>query len=511
MAQLDGTAVDRLVREHMAEGFCLLRVTPDGHGGLLDAQVVASNRAFGQLARQVEPAARRLGHVTVGDAASWLATLAMVVRTGRPWRTEQRSRREYRWFDVLAFPCGAPGGDQVGLLFDDVTQRKLDELMSLSVREYAIVLLDEAGCVRTWNTGAERINGYSAAGILGHHFEVFYGAGDRAAGVPAQVLATAARQGEFIGEGWRVRHDGSRFWASVVVTPLRDADGRLQGFCKVTRDLSERRRAEEALRAEVRERTRAEEQLQHLNRTLEAEVLARTGDLRRANAELAGARDRLQALSARLVRAQEDERGRIARELHDDLGQLLTGLRLQVDGLAQHGGTRPVADCVQLVDRAIEHTRRLALNLRPAVLDDLGLEPALEWMLDQQARPAGWETTFASDLRGQRFAPDLETTCFRIAQEALTNAARHAGAKHVSLSLRLRGERLRLEISDDGAGFDPPGQASVQERGRHFGLVSLRERARLAGGSLSIDSVRGSGTRIVADFPAPPREPAPPT
>ena len=502
---LDARALYGLLREHMAEGFCVLRLAD---GAAREPEIVESNQAYARLTALAAPGQAQL---TTGDPAAWLEMLASVARTGRPRRIEQRSGRAFRWFDVLAFPCGPPGGHRVGVLFNDVTQRKIDALMSLSLREYAILLLDDAGCVRTWNAGAERINGYAAAEILGRHFEVFYTAQDKAAGVPGQVLATAGRQGEFVGEGWRVRRDGSRFWASVVVTPLRDANGRLQGFCKVTRDLSERKRVEEALHTEVRERTRAEEQLQDLNRTLEAEVLARTGELRRANADLAGARDRLQDLSARLIRAQEDERGRIARELHDDLGQLLTGLRLRVDGLAQGDTTWSLADCVSLVDRAIEHTRRLALNLRPAVLDDLGLEVALDWMLDEQARASGWETSFASDLRGRRFAADLETACFRIAQEALTNAARHAGAKNVSLSLRQLGERLRLEVADDGAGFDPAALASPQERGRHFGLVSLRERARLAGATLSIESLPGKGTRVTADFPLQPRDAAPAT
>jgi PAS domain S-box-containing protein len=491
-ADLDRRALYDLLREHMAEGFCVLRVAP---GAAHEPEIVECNQAYSRLATPGQ------AQLSTGEPAAWLEMLRRVARTGRPQRIEQRSGREFRWFDVLAFPCGPPGGDRVGVLFNDVTQRRIDALMALSLREYAILLLDEGGCVRTWNAGAERINGYPAAEIIGRHFELFYTAQDKAAGVPARVLATAARQGDYIGEGWRVRRDGSRFWASVVVTPLRDAAGRLQGFCKVTRDLSDRKRAEEALHLEVRERTRAEEQLQDLNRRLEAEVLVRTAELRRANAELAGARDRLQALSAQLIRAQEDERGRIARELHDDIGQLLTGLRLQLDGLAHGDTTWSPADCAGVVDRAIEHTRRLALNLRPAVLDDLGLEAALDWMLGQQARTAGWESSFTSDLQGRRFAPDLETACFRIAQEALTNAARHAGAKRVTLSLRQLDGRLWLEVADDGKGFDPAAQALLEDRGLHFGLVSLRERARLAGAALSIVSLPSRGTRVVAEFP----------
>jgi PAS domain S-box-containing protein len=120
-------------------------------------------------------------------------------------------------------------------------------LLIQSIVDYAIYMLDPRGCVTSWNVGAERIKGFSADEIIGEHFSLFYTEEDRAAGVPAKVLETARREGKFEGEGWRVRKDGSRFWASVVLDPINDEQGALVGFAKITRDMTEKRAAEQAL------------------------------------------------------------------------------------------------------------------------------------------------------------------------------------------------------------------------------------------------------------------------
>jgi signal transduction histidine kinase len=269
----------------------------------------------------------------------------------------------------------------------------------------------------------------------------------------------------------------------------------------VTRDLSQRRQVEEAMRAEVVERMSAQEQLRELNTSLEAQVLARTADLMRANAELVDAKQRLEDLSSRLIEAQELERGHIARELHDETGQLLTLLRMQLADMAKADCGEGVEACMGLVGKVIEHTRRLARNLRPTMLDDLGLHEALEWMLQQQAGLAGWSATYHGSDAGERFPANIETACFRIAQEALTNAARYARATEVSVSLTASGNTLLLLIKDNGCGFDVQRALSPAERREHFGLVSMSERAKLVGARLAIESSPGHGTRIRGEFP----------
>lgn len=249
----------------------------------------------------------------------------------------------------------------------------------------------------------------------------------------------------------------------------------------------------------------SEEELHRLNVSLESTVEKRTQQLKDANEELKRAEQRLRQLSARLITVQEQERRHIARELHDETGQALTVIRLHLaDALKGREGIERLPECMGVVDRTIAQIRNMALNLRPTMLDDLGLVDALEWVLVQQAKAAGWKPRFhADDLVLGELDPDVNTACFRIAQEALTNAARHAKAREVRVQLWLdEGEgMLRLAVTDDGIGFDPQQAATAAQRQSHFGLVSMAERADLVGGSLEIESAPERGTRIHAAFP----------
>jgi PAS domain S-box-containing protein len=378
-------------------------------------------------------------------------------------------------------------------------------LMTDSVVDYAIIMLDPQGCVRTWNAGAQRITGHDAAAIVGRDFAGFYTADEIARELPTRTLQAAAAHGRVAEDAWLARDDGTAFWASVVMTSLRDAQGALTGFCMIARDLTERRRAQEALVAEMQERLRIDEELQDLNRSLEALVRERTRELRSANDDLLEAKLRLHDLSSQLITAQEQERRHIARELHDETGQSLTVIRMHLVDMMR--GTPDalsrLPDCLAVVDAAIAQIRGMALNLRPTMLDDLGLPDALQWALDQQAKAAGWATAFESDGDFWSVPPDLQTACFRIGQEALTNAARHAEATEVALELRTFGGELELTVSDNGRGFDVARYGTPEERKKHFGLISMGERASLTGGRLQVDSVPGEGTRVRATFPLP--------
>jgi len=375
--------------------------------------------------------------------------------------------------------------------------------MTESVVDYAIIMLDTSGRVVSWNPGAERIKRYAAPEIVGRHFSCFYAPDDIEAGTPARGLERAASEGHCEAEGWRVRRDGSRFWAQVSIAPVRDAQGTLRGFVKVTRDLTERKASEEALLAEVRERRRIAEELHRLNASLEHIVADRTSELRESNAGLLDAKQRLEQLSLRFITAQEDERRRIARELHEEIGQALGAIRLRV-GIALRDDAdrrRPLEESATIADDAIGRIRSLAVNLRPPMLDDLGLADALQWALSQQSKAAGWKASMRADELPQRLPEDVETACFRIGQEALSNIVRHAHAKSVEVTLENGGEELRLTVADDGDGFDIERFRRPEERRRHVGLIAMSERASLAGGRLDIESAPGEGTRVVATFP----------
>jgi signal transduction histidine kinase len=224
---------------------------------------------------------------------------------------------------------------------------------------------------------------------------------------------------------------------------------------------------------------------------------------RAAQQALRDAHRRLQALSVRLLQVEETERRRIARDLHDGVGQLLTAVKLRLAGLnpasADYVARR--GECVAAIDEALEQVRRVSRDLRPSQLDDLGLVAALRSHLDRQAGSAGFKPNFAHERVPQRLAPEIETTCFRIAQEALTNIARHARASEVWITLAGTEEELRMEVRDNGRGFDVAAARLGATAGKSMGLLSMEERATLAGGRFAIESALGRETRLRLALP----------
>jgi PAS domain S-box-containing protein len=223
-----------------------------------------------------------------------------------------------------------------------------------------------------------------------------------------------------------------------------------------------------------------------------ANVLASAIERKRVTAELEQKREQLQALSRKLIEAQEAERRAVARELHDDLGQVLTAIKLN---LGRH--ERDQAESIALVDGAIARMRDLAQDLRPPLLDDLGLEASLRWDVEREARRAGLGYNLTFSPLAKRPAPAVETTCFRVAQEALTNVIRHADARSVAVELGGADGALVLVVRDDGKGFDVD---AARKRAASQGLLGMQERVALVGGELRIESGPG-GTTVRARLP----------
>jgi signal transduction histidine kinase len=202
----------------------------------------------------------------------------------------------------------------------------------------------------------------------------------------------------------------------------------------------------------------------------------------------------------RVVQAQEAERSRLARELHDETGQALTsillGLKPLEEAFAEHPARAALAELREHVVSALQDVRRLAVELRPAVLDDFGLVPALERLTDAFAEQSGVRVDFHSALGELRLPSEVETTLYRVVQESLTNIVKHASAHNISVSIARRGPTVAAVIEDDGAGFD---QRAVREKG--VGLLGMRERLSFVDGRLEIESRPGAGTTIVAEVP----------
>lgn len=228
---------------------------------------------------------------------------------------------------------------------------------------------------------------------------------------------------------------------------------------------------------------------------------------RRAEQALLESRTSLEALSRRLLEVQEAERRALARELHDEVGGVLTALKLNLQALNRQdrgkGRDDLLADGLRMVDGAINSVRTLSLDLRPVILDDLGLIPALKWYCGRQAALYGVPIKLALDPIELKAAPQLESGCFRIVQESVTNALRHAKARRIDVALHRVDAGLTLEISDDGGGFDRASARARALAGDSSGLHGMDERVKLLGGKLSVDSAPGEGTRISVAFSMP--------
>jgi len=206
-----------------------------------------------------------------------------------------------------------------------------------------------------------------------------------------------------------------------------------------------------------------------------------------------------------LVAAQEQERRRIARDLHDVIGQALTVVKLNLETLRRDAVGRPtdgeLRRSIAIVDQAMRDIRDVAIDLRPAILDDLGLVAAARWYLSRQGRIAGYRTSFAADPILLDLDDEIESACFRVLQEALTNVARHARATRVRVEVRRTPDEILLVVEDDGIGFEVLRSRRRQGRRPTLGLTGMSERVCSIGGSIDISSTLGGGTHIRARFP----------
>jgi PAS domain S-box-containing protein len=328
-----------------------------------------------------------------------------------------------------------------------------------------IELLGKDGVVQGVSSAITALAGYAPQELVGLHYTLLLHADDCALAEKAfaQLLAVGHAGPIRI----RYRHKNGS-WRTIEATGRNLlADPAARALVVITHDLTEQLRAEELLS--------------------------------NANAEL-------HRLSQQLISAHEAERAHFAHELHDDIGQLLFSLGLSMavkPGLADGvTSTHQIDYWRKMVQETLEHVQRLALDLRPPELDQLGLTAAVATHIDRVRKSTGSEIRLDADANLGRFPPDVEITCYRIVQEALANAVKHSGAKHYWVVLRPVDSGLCVKIGDDGSGFDV---AAVRERAMHgnsIGVLSMRERATRIGATLDIVSSPGHGTEVSATFPA---------
>lgn len=389
----------------------------------------------------------------------------------RVYRVRHKGTGEYRWMEDRTVPQLNPNGDVVGYLGTarDVTGRKqaeerlrLLESVVVSTNDAVIVTdtqIDSPGPVIVYvNDAFTRMTGYAPDEAVGQSPRFLQGPTtdrDTLVRLRQALEARQSTRAELI----NYRKDGSEFWVDLAVVPLHDAGGAVTRWVSIQRDITERKRAEQLMRE---------------------------------------SRERLRRLAVRLQAVREEERTYLAREVHDELGQTLTGLKMDLAWLLG----KPVADeavlydrlraMVAVVDATIGQVRRLSTRLRPAVLDDLGLVAAVEWQVQETSSKSGLECSLDLPVEEVKVAPNVKTSVFRILQEALTNVVRHAGARHVEVDLSVEGDQLILEVRDDGKGVRDEGVGDPES----LGFIGMRERTKALGGKLDIAQRVEGGTVV---------------
>jgi len=322
----------------------------------------------------------------------------------------------------------------------------------------AIYVHDMSGQYTSVNRAAEKLSGYTRQELIGRHFSSLVSP-EYARHVREQLCGRLQASGETTYEVELITKQGDRIPVEVS-SRLIVENGLPVGVQGCLHDVSERKKADEASRT----------------------------------------------YSRRLLEAQEAERRRISLELHDQVGQILTAVKMNLHALRKAYNSPEVLTSIEenlnVIDEAVDQVRDLSVDLRPLLLDDFGLVVAVRWYLDRQAKNSGVAVEFASHSLhdDDRFPAALETACFRIVQEGVTNIIRHARATRLSVRLEMTGSELLLVIGDNGSGFDVKEMRSASDAPT-LGLRGMEERAQAVGGTLTIDSAPSAGTQICATFP----------
>ena len=388
-----------------------------------------------------------------------------VLRTGRGERQEARvTRGGYSgFFDLIVEPERAEDGRITGLVgaAANITRRKrAEEQLRLQADileslEEGVNLVDMQGILRYTNPKFDAMFGYAPGELIGQPVSVLNAPSEATPEATVHAILRALRRdGRWSGELKNRRKDGSEFWTrGNIVATDHPAYGKV--WISVQADNTAIHHAQE-------ERDAAYEALGHLT-------------------------DHAQD-------AVEDQRRELAREVHDEIGATLTGIRMHLDILAQRECCGEVGDIRVLLDKALQRTRDLCSQLRPPMLDDLGLAETLRWYVRDWSRQTGMRASARIAGLSAEPADPARTDLFRMLQELLTNVARHSGARRVGVSLTVSRGVLQLRVADDGRGFAP-------DSGAGFGLVGIRERLRRHGGSLRVDS--SAGTAVTLRIPVP--------
>jgi two-component system CheB/CheR fusion protein len=437
------------------------------------------------------------------DAPASVKRWKRALNEGQVFDAEYRLRRKdggYRWFIGRNVPLRHDGeilswfGTATDI--DDLKQAEaaLHEtqerfrLLVEGAQNYAMFLLDVENRITFWSKGAERVFGWSETEAVGKKGDLIFTPEDVAQGAVEKEITTALKKGSALDRRWHLSKDGSRLWTDGIMTRLDHDSGELRGFAKIARDATDQQRAEEELR-QARDK-------------MEERVVERTRDLLATNSELERTMAQRQQLERELLEISEREKRRIGEDLHDMVCQELTATALFLKSSAKKLGStnaaaaRTLEESAETVNRNVVVARELAGGLQAIELTASGLKNALRDLAAQACENSGIKCHFKA-ARGVRIPDDTGALhLYRIAQEAVTNAVKHSGARNILISLDRNPTHICVSVQDDGKGFVP------RRRGKGLGLHMMRYRANALGGELKVERRKSGGMDITCVIPS---------
>ena len=495
------------------EGFCVIEMIFNQRQKPVDYRFLEVNPTFAKQTGLSDATGKRMRELVPDIESHWIEIYGQVALTGESIRfMNEATAMGGRWFDAYACRVGGADSRKVAVIFNDITQRKhteqeLSEKARLLDLSYdAIIVRDMKGRIRYWNHGAEELYGWSrkeALGKISHrllHTKYL---------TPLKQLSEELhRTDRWIGELVHTKRDGQRITVLIRKTLDRDPQGNPVAVLENITDITARKQAEEA--------QRRVEVLAASNRKLHEEIMRRQAveeTLRHSeqqqNRLLEEARqlqEQLRQLSRQVLRAQEEERKRIGRELHDVIAQTLAGINVRLANLQKAAARNPtgladqLARTQRLVEKSVDRVHQFARELRPTMLDDLGLIPALHSFLKSFTTRTGVRTSLTAFAEVEQLDTAPRTVLYRVAQEALANVAKHAHASRVAVILQKLPAAVRMEIKDDGQSFQVDRVLHPQKNQR-LGLLGMRERVEMVGGKFAVEAAPGKGTTIRVEIP----------
>lgn len=463
----------RMLFERMLDGYALHEIICDDDGRPVNYRFLDINPAFEEMTGLSQNiVGKTVREVFPTIESYWIETYGQVALTGEPARFENYAQSVGgRWFEVVAF---SPAANQFATIFKDVTDKRrtnyqLQQLaQAVEQSPVIVVITDTEGYIEYVNPRFTQVTGYHLAEVRGQTPSLLK-SGEMSEGRYRELWDTIKSGREWRGEFHNRKKDGTLYWASASISPIIDIDGDITHFVAIQEDIT------------------AQKQIELERNHLFAEIQAQ--------------KEKLSALTARLSEVEEAERQRLAQELHDQVGQNLTalGLNLNIIRAQLSNNDLPAVhtrldDSLVLVDETTEQIRDVMANLRPPVLDDYGLTAALNWYGARLSRLGEFQIEVEEEGVASGMSVSTENTLFRIAQEALNNVMKHAHAKNITI--RVQYQPLRLEVIDDGIGFDPD---NLPDTELGWGLLTMNERAEAIGGQCRIESRPGQGTKVIVE------------